>query len=83
MSVGHLLDTDVISEVRKRNGDPRRKERIGGSLGPTLYLSDGSCHRRGMGDVSTRPAHRSVVTRNVKDVADTGVTVVNPFAWSA
>ncbi|GIH99370.1 type II toxin-antitoxin system VapC family toxin [Planobispora takensis] len=39
MGVGYLLDTNVVSEVRKRNGSPHVRDWIGGSHGPTLYLS--------------------------------------------
>ncbi|MEU8384092.1 type II toxin-antitoxin system VapC family toxin [Streptosporangium sp. NPDC048865] len=39
MGVGYLLDTNVVSEVRKRNGSPHVKNWIGGAHGPTLYLS--------------------------------------------
>ncbi|MFI9561708.1 type II toxin-antitoxin system VapC family toxin [Nonomuraea endophytica] len=39
MSVGYLLDTNIVSEARKRNGSPQVKSWIDGSLGPTLYLS--------------------------------------------
>ncbi|MET7464303.1 type II toxin-antitoxin system VapC family toxin [Nonomuraea sp. NPDC005501] len=138
MSVGYLLDTNMVSEVRKRNGDPRVKEWIEASLGPTLHLSTvslgeircgielrrrrdpeqamilerwlarlyASFHDRIVpvtSDIAeewgrlntTRPLPTaggllaatakvhgwSVVTRNVKDFAETGVTVVNPFAW--
>ncbi|GIH28956.1 ribonuclease VapC [Acrocarpospora phusangensis] len=39
MPVGYLLDTNVLSEVRKKNGDQRVKDWIADAPGPTLYLS--------------------------------------------
>lgn len=39
MSVGYLLDTNIVSEVRKRNGSELVKSWIDSALGPTLYLS--------------------------------------------
>ncbi|GAA2692456.1 type II toxin-antitoxin system VapC family toxin [Nonomuraea recticatena] len=39
MSVGYLLDTNVISEVRKRQGSQHVKAWVEESFGPTLYLS--------------------------------------------
>ena len=39
MGIGYLLDTNVVSEVRKRNGSSHVKDWIGGAHGPTLYLS--------------------------------------------
>ncbi|MFI0424662.1 type II toxin-antitoxin system VapC family toxin [Spongiactinospora sp. 9N601] len=39
MGAGYLIDTNVISEVRKRSGSPHVKNWIGGTHGPTLYLS--------------------------------------------
>ncbi|MDA0637975.1 type II toxin-antitoxin system VapC family toxin [Nonomuraea sp. MCN248] len=39
MSVGYLLDTNIVSEVRKRNGSPPVRAWVDSSLGPTLYLS--------------------------------------------
>lgn len=39
MSVGYLLDTNVISEVRKRQGSQQVKAWVDESFGPTLYLS--------------------------------------------
>ncbi|MFI7129856.1 type II toxin-antitoxin system VapC family toxin [Nonomuraea sp. NPDC050153] len=140
MSVGYILDTNIISEVRKPHGDPQVKEWVGASLGPTLYLSVLSIGEIRWGielrrktdpqqalvlerwlarlyqsfrdriipitsDVTeewgrmrcvrtlplsdaliaaTAKVHGwSVVTRNVKDFTDTGVTVINPFEMSA
>ncbi|GIH71042.1 type II toxin-antitoxin system VapC family toxin [Sphaerimonospora thailandensis] len=37
--IGYLLDTNVISEVRKRNGSAQVKGWIAEANGPTLYLS--------------------------------------------
>ncbi|MGR6917041.1 PIN domain-containing protein [[Actinomadura] parvosata] len=136
MSVGYVLDTNIISEVRKPHGNSDVKEWVAASLGPTLYLSAMSIGEirwgieqrrrrdpqqalilerwlarlyasfgsriipvtadiaeewgrlsnerpRGSSDMliaATAKVHGwSVVTRNVKDFADTGVTVVNPF----
>jgi predicted nucleic acid-binding protein len=39
MSVGYLLDTNVVSEVRKRNGNSHVRDWISEAYGPTLYLS--------------------------------------------
>ncbi|MBB2910129.1 hypothetical protein FHS43_001392 [Streptosporangium becharense] len=39
MGVGYLLDTNVVSEVRKRNGSPNVRGWVSGAHGPTLYLS--------------------------------------------
>jgi predicted nucleic acid-binding protein len=39
VSVGYILDTNVVSEVRKRNGSQLVKDWVDISLGPTLYLS--------------------------------------------
>ncbi|WP_431900129.1 type II toxin-antitoxin system VapC family toxin [Nonomuraea sp. bgisy101] len=39
MGVGYLLDTNVVSEVRKRNGSSHVRNWIGEAHGPTLYLS--------------------------------------------
>ncbi|GII92370.1 type II toxin-antitoxin system VapC family toxin [Sinosporangium siamense] len=39
MGVGFLLDTNVISEARKRNGSSVVKDWIRTSYGPTLHLS--------------------------------------------
>ncbi|GGP99137.1 type II toxin-antitoxin system VapC family toxin [Streptosporangium pseudovulgare] len=39
MGSGYLLDTNVISELRKRNRDPQVGEWIAGTHGPTLHLS--------------------------------------------
>ncbi|SDG04171.1 hypothetical protein SAMN05421505_101193 [Sinosporangium album] len=39
MGTGFLLDTNVVSEVRRRNGSARVKAWIGAAHGPTLYLS--------------------------------------------
>ncbi|TMR91770.1 type II toxin-antitoxin system VapC family toxin [Nonomuraea basaltis] len=39
MGVGYLLDTNVVSEVRKRKGSSHVRDWIGGAHGPTLYLS--------------------------------------------
>ncbi|GAA2901174.1 type II toxin-antitoxin system VapC family toxin [Streptosporangium fragile] len=39
MGVGYLLDTNVVSEVRKRNGSSHVRAWIGGAHGHTLYLS--------------------------------------------
>jgi predicted nucleic acid-binding protein len=39
MGVGYLLDTNVVSEVRKRNGSVQVRDWIGAAHGPTLYLS--------------------------------------------
>ncbi|MCT9929303.1 hypothetical protein N5079_03620 [Planotetraspora sp. A-T 1434] len=39
MGVGYLLDTNVVSEARKRNGSAQVKDWIGAAHGPTLYLS--------------------------------------------
>ncbi|GII81861.1 ribonuclease VapC [Sphaerisporangium rufum] len=136
MGVGFLLDTNVVSEVRKRHGSPTVKDWIGSSSGPTLYLScltigeirSGveSRRRRDPGQaailerwlhelrrqfadrvvpitpavaeewgrlnavrtlpvadgliVATARVHGwTLVTRNVKDVDGTGVSVINPF----
>ncbi|MEW1847793.1 type II toxin-antitoxin system VapC family toxin [Nonomuraea angiospora] len=136
MSVGYILDTNVISEVRKPHGNSQVKEWVDASLGPTLYLSVLSIGEIRWGieqrrktdpqqalvlerwlarlfqsfrdriipittDVTeewgrmrcvrtlpfsdaliaaTAKVHGwSVVTRNVKDFTDTGVTVINPF----
>ncbi|MBB5784088.1 type II toxin-antitoxin system VapC family toxin [Nonomuraea jabiensis] len=140
MSVGYILDTNVISEVRKPHGNSQVKEWVDASLGPTLYLSVlsigeirwGIEQRRktdpqqalvlekwlarlfqSFGDriipittdvteewgrmrcvrplpfsdaliAATAKVHGwSVVTRNVKDFTDTGVTVINPFEMTA
>ncbi|KAA9376929.1 type II toxin-antitoxin system VapC family toxin [Microbispora cellulosiformans] len=39
MAAGYLLDTNVVSEVRKRNGSVAVRDWIGAAHGPTLYLS--------------------------------------------
>jgi predicted nucleic acid-binding protein len=39
MSVGFLLDTNVVSEARRRNGNPQVKDWIAAAHGPALYLS--------------------------------------------
>ncbi|GAA3412612.1 hypothetical protein GCM10018952_26050 [Streptosporangium vulgare] len=39
MGIGYLLDTNVVSEARKRNGSLRVKDWIAAAHGPTLYLS--------------------------------------------
>jgi toxin FitB len=39
MATGYLLDTNVVSEARKRNGSVLVKDWIGAAHGPTLYLS--------------------------------------------
>jgi toxin FitB len=39
MGVGYLLDTNVISESRKRDGSARVKSWVSEALGPTLYIS--------------------------------------------
>lgn len=39
MGTGYLLDTNVVSEARKRNGSPQVKDWIGTAHGPTLHLS--------------------------------------------
>ncbi|MFJ2031658.1 type II toxin-antitoxin system VapC family toxin [Streptosporangium sp. NPDC087985] len=39
MGAGYLLDTNVVSEVRKRNGSSQVKDWISAAHGPTLYLS--------------------------------------------
>ena len=39
MSIGYLLDTNVVSEARKRNGSLQVKDWIAAAHGPTLYLS--------------------------------------------
>jgi predicted nucleic acid-binding protein len=136
VSVGYVLDTNIISEVRKPHGNSDVKAWVASSLGPTLYLSVMSigeirwgieqrrrrdpqqalilerwlarlyasfgsrivpvtediaeewgrlCNQRprGASDMliaATAKVHGwSVVTRNVKDFADTGVIVINPF----
>ncbi|MBB6348571.1 hypothetical protein FHU36_005116 [Nonomuraea muscovyensis] len=138
MSVGYLLDTNVVSEVRKRNGDSRVKSWIDASLGPTLHVSamtigeirHGIDLRRrrdprqalvleqwlarlyesfrdrivpvsseiteewgrlnvirpmpavdGLLAATAKVHGWSVVTRNVKEFAGTGATVINPFEW--
>ncbi|MFG3436914.1 type II toxin-antitoxin system VapC family toxin [Nonomuraea sp. NPDC047897] len=138
MSVGYLLDTNVVSEVRKRNGDLRVKAWIDASLGPTLHVSAMTIGEIRYGielrrqrdprqalvlerwlarlyesfrdhivPISSEIAEEwgrlnvirpmpavdgllaatakvhgwSVVTRNVKDFAGTGATVINPFEW--
>ncbi|MFC5824489.1 type II toxin-antitoxin system VapC family toxin [Nonomuraea insulae] len=138
MSVGYILDTNVISEVRKPRGNAQVKEWVSAAPGPTLYLSvmsvgeirSGVEQRRKTDSqqalvlerwlarllqsfqdrvipiteeiaqewgrmrclrplptsdaliAATAKVHGwSVVTRNVKDFADTGVTVINPFDW--
>ncbi|MEV0231517.1 type II toxin-antitoxin system VapC family toxin [Nonomuraea sp. NPDC050786] len=140
MSVGYILDTDIISEVRKPHGNSQVKGWVDASLGPTLYLSVISIgeirwgiEQRRKSDprqalalenwlarlyrsfqdriipistdvveewgrmrcirplpfsdaliAATARIHGwSVVTRNVKDFADTGVTVINPFEMTA
>jgi len=140
VSVGYILDTNVISEVRKPHGSALVKEWVSASPGPTLYLSVMSVGeiRWGIEQVRERDLQQaltierwldglsrsfqgriipiteaiaeewgrmrkqrplpvadaliaatakvhgwSVVTRNVKDFADTGVTVINPFDWPA
>ncbi|MEV4109475.1 type II toxin-antitoxin system VapC family toxin [Nonomuraea sp. NPDC049695] len=136
MSVGYILDTNIISEVRKPHGNVQVKGWVDASLGATLYLSVMSIgeirwgieQRRKsdpqqalvlerwlarlfrsfqdriipitsevaeewgrMRSMRTLPVSDaliaatarihgwSVVTRNVKDFTDTGVTVINPF----
>lgn len=39
MGIGYLLDTNVVSEARKRNGSLQVKNWIAAAHGPTLYLS--------------------------------------------
>ncbi|MEV4299700.1 type II toxin-antitoxin system VapC family toxin [Microbispora rosea] len=39
MTVGYLLDTNVVSEVRKRNGSVSVRDWIDAAHGPTLYMS--------------------------------------------
>ncbi|MER5620328.1 type II toxin-antitoxin system VapC family toxin [Streptosporangium sp. NPDC002544] len=39
MGIGYLLDTNVVSEARKRNGSPQVKDWIAAAHGPTLYIS--------------------------------------------
>lgn len=136
MDVGYLLDTNVVSEVRKRNGSPYVRDWIGGAHGPTLYLSAltvgeircgvelrrpkdpvqatilerwlHALHRQfgnriipvtpevveewgrmnavrplpttdGLIAATARVHGWTLVSRNVKDFAGTGVSVVNPF----
>jgi toxin FitB len=136
MAVGYLLDTNVISESRKRSGSPQVKSWISEALGPTLYISVltigeircgielrrvrdqrqalvlerwlarlyASFHDRivpitseiaeewgrlnslrplplvdGLLAATAKINGWSVVTRNVKDYAGTGITVINPF----
>ncbi|MEV5745052.1 type II toxin-antitoxin system VapC family toxin [Microbispora rosea] len=39
MPVGYLLDTNVVSEARKRNGSVSVRDWIDAAHGPTLYMS--------------------------------------------
>jgi len=39
MGAGYLLDTNVVSEARKRNGNPQVKDWIAAAHGPALHLS--------------------------------------------
>ncbi|MFF4414776.1 type II toxin-antitoxin system VapC family toxin [Streptosporangium sp. NPDC001559] len=39
MGTGYLLDTNVVSEARKRNGNPLVREWIAATHGPVLHLS--------------------------------------------
>lgn len=39
MAVGYLLDTNVVSETRKRNSNSTVRDWIDGTHGPTLCLS--------------------------------------------
>lgn len=39
MGIGYLLDTNVVSEARKRNGSSQVKDWISATHGPTLHLS--------------------------------------------
>ncbi|GII65425.1 ribonuclease VapC [Sphaerisporangium krabiense] len=136
MSTGYLLDTNVVSEVRKRTPDPQVMEWVDSINGPALYLSTmvlGEI-RYGVERIRQRDSRRAetidvwldavyrdfrdriipvtadiaeewgrlrtvcplpavdgllaatalikgwtLVTRNVKDVAGTGVRVLNPF----
>ncbi|MEV4746402.1 type II toxin-antitoxin system VapC family toxin [Streptosporangium sp. NPDC049248] len=136
MGIGYLLDTNVVSEARKRNGSPQVKGWIAAAHGPTLYISSltvgeircGVELRRrrdpGQATVLERWLHGlqrqfgdrivpvtveaaeewgrlntirplpttdgliaatarvngwTLVSRNIKDFAGTGVSVVNPF----
>ncbi|MER5644452.1 type II toxin-antitoxin system VapC family toxin [Streptosporangium sp. NPDC002524] len=136
MGIGYLLDTNVVSETRKRNGSTQVKDWIAAAHGPTLYLSSltvGEIRRevelrrrrapdqatvlerwlhnlqRQFGDrvipVTVEAAEEwgrlnairplpttdgliaatarvngwTLVSRNTKDFAGTGVSVVNPF----
>ncbi|MEZ0072469.1 type II toxin-antitoxin system VapC family toxin [Planotetraspora sp. GP83] len=131
-----LLDTNVVSETRKRNGSAQVKDWIGAAHGPLLYLSSLTVgeirwgvelrrrsdpaqatalerwlyglHRRfrdriipvtsevteewgrlnairtlptvdGLLAATARVNGWTLVSRNVKDFAGTGVSVVNPF----
>ncbi|GAA3520851.1 hypothetical protein FHR32_000955 [Streptosporangium album] len=136
MGIGYLLDTNVVSETRKRNGSPQVKEWIGAVHGPTLYLSSltvgeircgielrrrrdpvqatalerwlHGLHRQfgdriapvtpeiaeewgrlnavrplpvmdGLIAATARVNGWTLVSRNAKDFAGTGVSIVNPF----
>ncbi|MEU0480067.1 type II toxin-antitoxin system VapC family toxin [Streptosporangium sp. NPDC006013] len=136
MGIGYLLDTNVVSEARKRNGSPQVKDWIAAAHGPTLYISsltvgeircEVELRRRRDPDQATvlerwlhglqrqfddrivpvtveaaeewgrlnaiRPLPTTdgliaatarvngwtLVSRNIKDFAGTGVSVVNPF----
>jgi predicted nucleic acid-binding protein len=136
MVTGYLLDTNVVSEARKRNGSPMVKDWIGAAHGPTLYLSSltvgeircgveirrrsdpaqaavlerwlHTLHRQfserivpitseiaeewgrlnavrtlptadGLIAATARVNGWTLVSRNAKDFAGTGVSVVNPF----
>ncbi|MGJ6960424.1 type II toxin-antitoxin system VapC family toxin [Streptosporangium sp. G11] len=136
MGIGYLLDTNVVSEARKRNGSFQVKEWIAAAHGPTLHLSSltvgeircgvelrrrrdpvqattlerwlHSLHRQfgdriapvtpeiaeewgrlnairplpttdGLIAATARVNGWTLVSRNLKDFAGTGVSVVNPF----
>ncbi|GII56768.1 ribonuclease VapC [Planotetraspora thailandica] len=136
MTTGYLLDTNVVSEARKRNGSALVKDWIGAAHGPTLHLSSltvgqircgvetrrrsdpiqaaalerwlHALHRQfndriapitaevaeewgrlnavrtlptadGLIAATARVNGWTLVSRNTKDFAGTGVSVINPF----
>jgi predicted nucleic acid-binding protein len=76
--VNYLLDTNVLSETRKRNRNAGVAEWISTTDAKQMHLSALTIGR------SVTASHNCVngwvlVTRNVKDFDATGVRLLNPF----
>lgn len=81
--MGYLIDTNVLSELRKGSRrDPHVAAWVAGTHSKDMFISVlviGEI-RKGVESVRRRDVHGlTFVTRNTKDVARSGVRVLNPF----